>query len=567
MKADSERSSRVLRSLRVPLPRLGSIRNRILAFALLATVVPSGITMGLSYVQSRRAVEAKVAQDLRSASEQTARAVGVWLKEHLYDLRVFASSEEVGNTLEHGVASAPGNTRLGDYLGSLHDRFGDFDQLAVIDLRGHVVGTSARGRAGLRLPTKWVETLRTQGQSVGDAYWDARAKRGKMVVVVPVQRGDGRLIGGFAAEVNLSSMLTMLREFAPDSGGAVNLLTSKGTLIASSDGITSKTADVKLPQRTLDRLAARHNDVASFVSTRRGEVVVGALETVPQVPWVIVAELTSSVAYQQMSRSRDVSLLLFVILLVAVGASGYRFGVLIARPLDRLTQAAAEVASGDLAVDLPQPEGGSGEVGSLTMVFNHMVSRLREGRRALDEINETLRAKNEELERLSTTDGLTGLANHRFLMQRLAEEGSRANRGRRAFAVLMADVDRFKEYNDAFGHPAGDEVLKRVASIMRDCTRSIDCVGRYGGEEFLVILTDTSIDGALEAAERIRARVAAAEFPGRKITLSIGAAEFPKHADVPEAVIAVADSALYRAKREGRDRVVEARKAVAAAKA
>jgi len=205
---------------------------------------------------------------------------------------------------------------------------------------------------------------------------------------------------------------------------------------------------------------------------------------------------------------------------------------------------------------------GGGEVGALTRVFNHMVSRLREGRRALDASNETLRAKNEELERLSTTDGLTGLANHRFLMQRLKEEGIRSNRNNREFAVLMADVDNFKEYNDTYGHPAGDQVLKRVAAIVRDSTRTMDCAARYGGEEFVVVMPETRVTGARQVAERIRARLAAELFEGQRITLSIGVAEFPKDADVPQGVIAAADAALYQAKRAGRDRVVEARKPV-----
>jgi len=246
------------------------------------------------------------------------------------------------------------------------------------------------------------------------------------------------------------------------------------------------------------------------------------------------------------------------VLLAAATASSYRFGLLIVRPLERLSQGAKEVAAGDFAVDLP--ETGGGEVGVLTSAFNHMVARLREGRRELDAINKTLREKNEELERLSVTDGLTGLANHRFLMQRLKEEGVRSNRNNREFSVLMADVDNFKDYNDTFGHPAGDEVLKKVAAIVRDSTRTMDCAARYGGEEFAVVMPETRIVGAVQVAERIRARVAAEKFPGRQITLSIGVAEFPKDADVPQAVIAVADRALYEAKREGRDRVVQAKK-------
>lgn len=171
-------------------------------------------------------------------------------------------------------------------------------------------------------------------------------------------------------------------------------------------------------------------------------------------------------------------------------------------------------------------------------------------------MNERLRRQNEELERLSTSDALTGLHNRRFLTQRLSEELVRSYRHKGTFAVLMADVDEFKKYNDAFGHPAGDEVLKKVAGILLSSTRSVDCTARYGGEEFAVLLTDTTGEVAAEVAERIRARVAAQEFPGRKITLSIGIAEFPEHGQTAEEVISCADEALYTAKRAGRNRVV-----------
>jgi diguanylate cyclase (GGDEF)-like protein len=224
-----------------------------------------------------------------------------------------------------------------------------------------------------------------------------------------------------------------------------------------------------------------------------------------------------------------------------------------------LTKGAGEVAAGDLAVDLPEAPGG-GEVGYLTDVFNHMVSRLREGRRELDLIHETLRKKNEELELLSTTDSLTGLDNHRELMQRLDHEETRCKRERRSFSVLVGDVDHFKQYNDAFGHPAGDEVLKAISDIMRESARPVDCVARYGGEEFVVMMPDTTATDALELAEHIRARVAAKKFQGRKMTLSIGVATFPEDADNAEGLISIADEALYQAKREGRDRAIRARK-------
>ncbi|HKO15895.1 MAG TPA: diguanylate cyclase [Gemmatimonadaceae bacterium] len=548
------------RPLRLTAPRMDSIRNRVLAFAVLATLVPSGITMGISYARSQRALEDKISEDLHSASTQTARAMSVWVRERLYDLRVFAASDEVAKNLDRSGGAAGiaiNRQRLQDYLLSLHERFGDFEQLMVLDVHGQVVGTSAHAASPVRLPHGWLRLLRTQGQLVGAPTWNQKTGRGKLIVAVPIQRAGGRITGAFAAEVNLGPMRGLLREFAHDSSAAIHLLSTSGAMIASTDSLSVALLDAKLPAGTLDRLTARDNAVLRFTGLA-GRDVVGAAEPVPQVPWLVLAEISTDAAFGQARRSRDISLMVMMLLLIGVAASGYRFGLLVARPLDRLTQAAAEVAAGDLAVDLP--DGGSGEVGALTSVFNHMVSRLRDGRRELDETNETLRAKNEELERLSITDGLTGLANHRFLMQRLQEEGVRSNRYNREFSVLMADVDEFKDYNDTFGHPAGDEVLKKVAAILRDSTRTIDCAARYGGEEFAIVLPETAVAGAMEVAERIRARVAAETFWGRQITLSIGVAEFPKDGDTPRAVIAIADKALYQAKRDGRDRVAQARK-------
>jgi len=193
----------------LPFPRLESIRSRILAFAVVAALVPSGAMLGISYTQNRRALEKKITEDLLSESAQSARATGVWLRERLYDLRVFAGSDEVANTLDRPASTARGaliapssqaEGRLRDYLLSLHERFSDFDQLMVLDLDGKVVASSGE-ITQIRLPADWQSVLRSESQIVGDVYWDATARRAKLVVAVPAQRADGRLIGAFAAGV------------------------------------------------------------------------------------------------------------------------------------------------------------------------------------------------------------------------------------------------------------------------------------------------------------------------------------------------------------------------------
>jgi diguanylate cyclase (GGDEF)-like protein len=550
----------------LPFPRLESIRSRILAFAVAAALLPSGVMLGISYTQNRRALEKKITEDLLSESAQSARATGVWLRERLYDLRVFAGSDEVANTLDRPASTARGSViapsaqaegRLRDYLLSLHERFSDFGQLMVLDMNGKVVASSG-AITQIRLPADWQSVLRSESQIVGDAYWDAKAGRAKLLVAVPAQRADGRLIGAFAAELNLAPVRILLRSFSPESDGAIFLVNTKGFPIASSEGMTEVLVKTRMQPPTMKKLLQGARSPFSYTSFG-GREVIGTLEYVPQVNWAVISEIPAELAFQQVRRFRDVALLVIALLLVLVAATAYRLGLLIARPLDRLTKGAGEVAAGDLAVDLPEAPGG-GEVGYLTDVFNHMVSRLREGRHELEVIHETLRKKNEELELLSTTDSLTGLDNHRSLMQRLDQEEARCKRERRSFSVLVGDVDHFKQYNDAFGHPAGDEVLKAISDIMREAARPVDCVARYGGEEFVVLMPDTTAADALELAEHIRARVAAKKFMGRKMTLSIGVATFPEDADSAEALVSIADEALYQAKREGRDRSIRARK-------
>jgi len=161
------------------------------------------------------------------------------------------------------------------------------------------------------------------------------------------------------------------------------------------------------------------------------------------------------------------------------------------------------------------------------------------------------------MEQLATRDELTGIRNRRAVLQHGEQEWQRATRYQRPLACLLFDVDHFKSVNDTYGHPVGDQVLQRVAADVRDTVRASDILGRFGGEEFLVIATDTSLQQALALAERVRAAVAAHAYTamdGRSITVSIGVAA-NESADGLQGLIQHADEALYRAKQGGRDRV------------
>jgi diguanylate cyclase (GGDEF)-like protein len=163
--------------------------------------------------------------------------------------------------------------------------------------------------------------------------------------------------------------------------------------------------------------------------------------------------------------------------------------------------------------------------------------------------------KNRELEVLSVTDRLTGLYNRRKLDEVLEEELVRCRRYAQQFAVILMDIDHFKRINDSHGHHVGDTVLQAMAQILRERTRDADALARYGGEEFVIVCRHSSIDGAVETAERIRAAIAGHEFAGvGHATASFGVAACCE-GDTSENLMERADAALYRAKNAGRNRV------------
>jgi diguanylate cyclase (GGDEF)-like protein len=166
----------------------------------------------------------------------------------------------------------------------------------------------------------------------------------------------------------------------------------------------------------------------------------------------------------------------------------------------------------------------------------------------------------EEIYRLSTVDGLTQIFNKRYFLETLERELSRARRYDRPLALVMFDIDHFKQCNDTFGHRAGDFVLREVADVVRERARKVDVLARYGGEEFAMILPEIDIRGANQFAEKIRVMIAESKFmfEGRHIpvTISIGVAELTPDIATYDDLIKRADARLYKAKQTGRNRVV-----------
>ena len=528
MRSWEKAAARVLRAV-----GLESIHRKILVFGIVATLAPSFGIAWSSYIQNKRVVRDKIAQELATLAGPGARDIEIWLKQHLLDLRVFAGSEILAGGARGGT-----ERKRTDYLESVRAHFSDYEALAMVDAQGHPTALSTRNVKSLPLPPDWQSQLRTGEAVIGEPFRTSSG-RIQMVLAVPIQNPTGRSTGTLAALVDLHSLGDNIARFVPRDSGRFYLTSAAGVLIAGKGPAADSALAARLTSATIQNLSARPGQALEYTSFGRKSVV-GTLEPIDRLHWAAIAEGPSTAAFRQIEHLRNVTAFVVAVMFVSVGLLAYVLGLLIVHPLDRLSEGAATVARGDLGVDIPVV--GGGEVAQLTTVFNHMVARIREGRDAL--------------ERLSVTDQLTGLYNRRRLMETLDTEAERSQRGAGPFSVLMVDVDHFKKYNDTHGHQAGDEVLTRVAGVLREVTRQVDCAARYGGEEFLVLLPQTAIEGATEVAERLRTRVSATAVNEESVTVSVGVAEFPKNGDTAQSVIAAADAALYRAKADGRDRVV-----------
>ncbi len=217
-------------------------------------------------------------------------------------------------------------------------------------------------------------------------------------------------------------------------------------------------------------------------------------------------------------------------------------------------------------------EGGADDYLTKPYHPQELLARLRVGERncalqnelfqrqiELQKANAELAVLNRKLEKLASSDALTGLANRRYLFDRLTELWALAERKGGSLSCIMFDVDKFKLINDTRGHLAGDEVLRSLASVFRHCLRPYDIIGRFGGEEFCVLCPETTAAGAGSVAERIRLAVAESScvIDGNtvSVTVSLGVAgRRPTHAN-PDALIVAADAMLYRAKENGRNQV------------
>jgi diguanylate cyclase (GGDEF)-like protein len=438
------------------------------------------------------------------------------------------------------------------------------DDVAVVDADGRALAEKGTGLLALaRLGLKELAGDRPGGAPAtgfSDAVGGALAYG-----ALPVKDASGKVVGYAAMAERLSKVVSAEADLV-SSGRViffdlVGLLTPSAraqadSLEKSDKFVTARSAAFSTGGNQYVTLADGKSVLVHPLTDKGGKALVVAT--------IVAGDRAAADARRAVTRATLYGGIVMVLLIVLVAAV---ISNRLVAPILRLSKD-VQMLSDLMPVGAPIATTKD-EVIRLTSHFNALVKVLKDNLMNLDVANAALTDLNTELMKLkqeaeerSIHDELTGLYNYRYFANRLQQEYERSARYARHLSLLMIDIDHFKHYNDTHGHEKANDVLKGIGEVIQACVRASDIAARYGGEEFVVIAPETSEDKAKILADRIRKRVEEHDFadaetqPLGRLTVSIGVAGFPETTTSAQELIEGADEAMYKAKADGRNRVV-----------
>lgn len=560
-----------------------SLRTWLITAMCAVAVIPA---ITLSYLLAERGAEQRaerLSERMVRLGSFLGRSVDSFIAEHRL------ATTQLAQTMAHAVETGDEN-RLRDLL-AFHRTYADFNSTLTTDAEAKILSSTIR-EAGI--PVEWTITAsdnvsdrnyfqvaKATGQSfVSEVFLGRGSDVQALIVAVsaPIQLSGGHFGGIVEGSLILDEFEGLFAAEDLPAGLEVVLVDQRNRMIHQSAGLRFG------PLTEISDSSWAVDDVHGLEKPR-GYITAAAPAGSG---WRVLMRLPRDrIASQRWGEFRYAlrwaALALLLTIAVAIGLAA-----LISHPLAWLDDKVSglDPERGD---DVPAPPRmAPPEIRRIAMHLKEVTTRLRGSYTALREavkrgetlqlqLAETVRereaeiaertadlvAANTRLEALSRLDGLTGVLNRRAMDEGLAQAAAVASREQSPLSVLLIDVDYFKRYNDHYGHLDGDEALRRIATTLQEsCARPLDIVARYGGEEFAVILPQTPYEGATQVAERIREALARQRMPHEQsplgmVTVSIGYATAdqctPK---VGERLLESADNALYRAKRQGRNRAV-----------
>jgi diguanylate cyclase (GGDEF)-like protein len=468
-----------------------------------------------------------------------------------------------------------------ELMRALLERYGSFDfinQKYLLDRDNRIIDAQVFSTLGRGV----VQFVERAPKLLGRPYWstyDNGAGQKSMVLLRAIHnKANNHLLGHLFLGVRPSHFSSIFEDVDLGSGTAVFVLDAAGgNVVVKTAERLGAAADAAPEPALVDALrrSVQRSQRSGFVgySGTQGGKQLAAYSQIADTSWFVVSTIPVSKLTIEAQSVRDKSILIGLAGFIVSIALALILARSISAPLERLVHGMRQTETGNYANRMT-PEG-SDELTVLARQFNEMASKVDRHHVQLEERvmerTRDLAEANGKLSALSLTDGLTGIANRRRFDDMLAQELQRAVRAKAPLALLMLDVDFFKNYNDFYGHLEGDACLRRIAGLLQShARRASDLAARSGGEEFAMIAADTDTDSALALAEAIRAsfeglQLAHARAPLGYLSASIGVVSMvPDASTTPEQMLRMADQAMYRAKQLGRNQVVAAATVAAA---
>ena len=545
------------------------LTSRIALFAFGATLISSLVVTGVSVRAIDRFLRAEIERRFPALLASTSERLDLWYTQRELDLGMVAEGEVLRRGLDPllrgGVAAERARREIASYLEQLLEGIPALESFAVLreGATRPDVEVGAPFEEGA-LPRIWPPAFR--GVVLGPVTWNGG--RRLQLIAVPIlgaeRAFEGRLIGA----ISMAELDRVLYSPSVDAMWRLSLVDDEKQVVASTEPERLGTRlEAEWPAPPAGRATAEHVDA-------EGVAQVGMHRPFPRLGWTLVVQVPSTHLYAPVSSTIRRVILVDLAILLTLALAAMRLSLSITQPIEALSEAARRISEGEAPSALPRADRDD-ELGVLSDAFRAMAtsladkaSELETSRSEVEEANAKLRLKNQELQRanevfeqLSITDGLTKLHNHRYFHDQLVKEVRRAERAGAPLALILADIDHFKRWNDELGHAAGDQILRKVAEVLSQTVRDADLLARYGGEEFAVLAPDTDLPAAIALAERLRAAISRTPF-----FLGLPAGHSAVSASFGVAVLRTdgrtlfdeADAALYAAKEGGRDCVVGA---------
>lgn len=556
----------------------GKIKVTILVTFLIISIFPVLVALHSYYFTTRNALESTAVKRLEDLAEWETKLVRDWFQQHVSTVRVLANSPEV---------KSMDWMQVQELLKRTKKHFPEFGSFAFVDNEGKIVYESS-GKIDIDVSDRNYFKAAMQGNDDISEMLIARTFKLPCIVISSPVRVNGKVVGLLYGTVTVETLNNVVMGYSIGETGESFLVDRHGNLITMPTAMRKSGINPNVitpaPNREYVIEGLKGQDgVIRFKDYRKVEIL-GVRRWLPDLEILVVTKQDKAEALEQAGGwGLKMSLVSANLIILCTLPVVWFITRHISKPLEAIKTAVNEVSSGNMSYRVEYIRANE-EIELLGRQINDMAANLEQSMKLIGEQMSELEAQKEEiaaqnddilkayeqltkanqnLERMATTDQLTEIFNRRYFMERLRTEILISLRSMRPLTVALIDIDHFKAVNDTYGHKAGDQVLKGLVKVVGSGIRRSDLLARFGGEEFIVLAPETSLEGGLILGEKIRSAVEGHDFEIDggviRVTVSIGISELHDFNSSPEKnedqLLLTADHYLYQAKHKGRNRV------------